>query len=270
MAVSSVLLPLDAQHLFELVLGVGLSMARLLPCMMLVPAFCFKYLKGPLRYAVVIVVAMIPAPAIGQALSGQENLIAMAGLLLKEGVLGILLGMLLYAPFWMFASVGALLDSQRGALSGGQLNPALGPDATPLGELFQEMLIMLVILSGGLTVILQVIWDSYLIWPPTAWLPAMTLEGLDLFLEQLNQTLQHMMLYAAPFIGLLLLIEASLAIIGLYAQQLNVSILAMPAKSMAGLAFLIVYLPTLLALGNEHIARLVDVKALLLHLVQVP
>ncbi|RML89460.1 Type III secretion system inner membrane protein [Pseudomonas savastanoi] len=177
---------------------------------------------------------------------------------------------MLYAPFWMFASVGALLDSQRGALSGGQLNPALGPDATPLGDLFQETLIMLVILTGGLSLITQVIWDSYSVWPPTAWLPGMTAGGLDVFLEQLNQTMQHMLLYAAPFIALLLLIEAAFAIIGLYAQQLNVSILAMPAKSMAGLAFLLIYLPTLLELGTGQLLKLVDLKSLLALLVQVP
>ena len=98
----------------------------------------------------------------------------------------------------------------------------------------------------------------------------MTVDGLNLFLEQLNQTLQHMMLYAAPFIGLLLLIEAALAIIGLYAQQLNVSILAMPAKSMAGIAFLLIYLPTLLELGNGQILQLADLKHLLSELVHLP
>ena len=264
-------MPLDAHNAFELMLGMGLAMARLLPCMLLVPAFCFKYLKGPLRYAVVAVVAMVPAPGISRALTTlDEQWFAIAGLLLKEVVLGTLLGLLLYAPFWMFASVGALLDSQRGALSGGQLNPALGPDATPLGELFQETLIMLVILSGGLSLITQVIWDSYSVWPPTTWLPGMTVDGLNVFLDQLSQTLHHMLLYAAPFIALLLLIEAALAIVGLYAQQLNVSILAMPAKSMAGLAFLLIYLPTLLELGNGELSKMADLKSLLHLLVQVP
>ncbi|WLI10712.1 MULTISPECIES: type III secretion system export apparatus subunit SctT [Pseudomonas] len=264
-------MPNDAQEAFELMLGIGLAMARLLPCMMLVPAFCFKYLKGPLRYAVVVAVAMVPGPSIGQALTRhQDNLFVIGGLLIKEIILGTLLGLLLYAPFWMFASVGALLDSQRGALSGGQINPSLGPDATPLGELFQEMLIMLVILSGGLSLLTQVIWDSYSIWPPTSWFPGMTKDGLDLFLDQLSRTLQHMMLYAAPFIGLLLLIEAAFAMIGLYAQQLNVSILAMPAKSIAGLAFLLIYLPALIDLGEGELSALLDLKSLLPQLVQVP
>ncbi|SCX85155.1 type III secretion system export apparatus subunit SctT [Pseudomonas sp. NFACC37-1] len=264
-------MPFNAEYLFELMLGIALAMARILPCMMLVPAFCFKYLKGPLRYAVTCAVAMVPAPSIGRVLSGQhENWLMIGGLLLKEMVLGVLLGLLLYMPFWMFATVGALLDSQRGALSGGQINPSLGPDATPLGELLQEVLIMLVILSGGLSLITQVIWDSYIIWPPTAWMPIMTVEGLDILLGELNRTMQHALLYAAPFIGLLLLIEAAFAIVGLYAQQLNVSILAMPAKSVIGLLFLLVYLPTLLDLGNAEVGRWFDLKFLLNLLVKVP
>ncbi|WLH36487.1 type III secretion system export apparatus subunit SctT [Pseudomonas sp. FP2196] len=264
-------MPFDAESLFELMLGMGLAIARILPCLILVPAFCFKHIKGPLRYGVTCAISLVPAPSIGRVLALEnDNWYTIVGLLLKESVLGVLLGLLLYAPFWMFATVGALLDSQRGALSGGQINPSLGPDATPLGELFQEALIMLVILSGGLSLITQVIWDSYEVWPPTVWLPGMNGQGLDIFLGQLNLTLQHALLYAAPFIGLLLLIEAAFAIVGLYAQQLNVSVLAMPAKSMAGLAFLIVYLPTLLELGNGQLQKLLDLKFLLGHLVLVP
>lgn len=264
-------MPWDAQSAFELLLGIGLAAARLVPCMFLVPAFCFRYLKGPLRYAVVIAVALLPAPSISEALTGQESNIGwIIGLLLKEVALGALLGVLLYMPFWMFASVGALLDSQRGALSGGQINPALGPDVTPMGLLFQEAMIMLLMVIGGLPLILQVIWDSYLIWPPTAWLPVFTQEGLGVLLEQLTRTLHHMLLYAAPFIAVLLLIEAAMAIISLYAQQLNVFILAMPAKSIAGIAFLLIYLPTLLELGSGELQHLKVIGALLGDIAQVP
>jgi type III secretion protein T len=264
-------MPWHTQQAFDLMLAMALALARLLPCMLLVPAFCGKYLKGPLRYAVAAALCLVPAPGISRALTPADTEgFTMAGLLLKELLLGTLLATLLYAPFWMFASVGALLDSQRGALSGGQLNPALGPDATPLGELFQETLIMLLMLAGGLPLLTQVIWDSYSIWPPTAWMPGMTVQGLDLLLQQLNQTLQHLLLYAAPFIALLLLVEAAFAIVGLYAQQLNVSILAMPAKSLIGLAFLLLYLPTLLQLGDGQLRQLADLKALLGQLVQQP
>lgn len=251
----------DLDHLYSLLLGVGLAIARMLPFMMLVPAFCFKYLKGPLRYGLVCSLALIPAPSIGAVAVAQgTSLVGLGGLLIKEAVLGVLLGLMMYAPFWMFASIGALVDSQRGALSGGQINPGLGPDATPLGELFQETLIMLVIMTGGLPLLTQVIWDSYLIWPPTAWLPVLDGQGFTYFINQLTITTQHMMLYVAPFIAVLLLIDAGLAIISLYAQQLNVYLLAMPAKSIAGLTFLLVYFPTLQALGIGEILQLLDVR----------
>lgn len=111
-----------------------IAMARIYPCAFLVPAFCFQHLKGMTRHIIVVVLAMIPAPGIYAALKGQEySDLMISGLVFKEAALGLLLGTLLLMPFWMFESVGALLDNQRGALAGGQLNPSLGPDATPWG-----------------------------------------------------------------------------------------------------------------------------------------
>ena len=110
-----------------------IGMARIYPCAFLVAAFCFQHIRGMPRHAVVMVMALMPAPGIHAALAGQELSAMMLGaLVLKEAILGFLLGVLLSMPFWMFESVGALLDNQRGALAGGQLNPSLGPDATPI------------------------------------------------------------------------------------------------------------------------------------------
>lgn len=265
------MLPFDMDSVYQFILGMALAIARLLPCMIIVPAFCFKHIKGPLRYGVVTALALIPGPSIGRTLIAHgEDWMGMTGLLLKESLLGMLLGLLLYAPFWMFSSVGALLDNQRGALSGGQINPALGPDVTPMGQLFQEATVMLLIVSGGFSLITQVIWDSYIIWPPTDWLPILDAAGLEVFLGQLNLTLQHMMLYSAPFIGLLLIVEAALAIISLYAQQLHVFTLAMPAKCFVGIGFLIIYLPTLQELVSGELRHLLDLKQVLGIFVKIP
>ena len=44
----------------------------------------------------------------------------------------------------------------------------------------------------------------------------------------------------------------------------------MPAKSLAGLLFLLVYLPTLLQLGNGEIKHFLDIPHILGQLVRVP
>jgi type III secretion protein T len=261
----------DPQFAYELLNGMALSMARLYPCMFLVPAFLFKHLKGILRYSVLSAMSLIPAPVIGHELTQLGGSWAEISLLiLKEMVLGTLMGLVLYLPFFLFSAVGVLLDNQRGALSGGQLNPALGSDVTALSQLFEETLIMLLITLGGLPLLMQVVWDSYQLWPATSWWPALQPVGLDVYLGLLQDTFYHFVLYSAPFIGLLLLVEAAMALIGIYSPQLNVYILAMPAKSLIGLAFLGAYLPTLLDLGAERLEYLHDVRHILLLIVPIP
>src|SRR5471032_1339404 len=237
------------------------AMARIYPCAILVPAFCFQHLRGMPRHVIVMVMAFIPAPGIHAVLVSQDySALMIVGLMCKEAALGILLGVLLAMPFWMFESVGALLDNQRGALAGGQLNPSLGPDATPIGHLFKQLVIYLLIAVLGLSVLTQVIWDSYLIWPATAWVPLPAINGFSVFLGVLGDTFTHMMLYAAPFIAVLLFLEFGFAVLGLYSPQLQVSTLATPVKSLAGLGILLLYFPLLQDVIVTRMAQLADLK----------
>lgn len=237
------------------------SMARIYACAILVPAFCFQHIRGMHRHVIVMVMALIPAPGIHAVLAGQDySTLMIAGLILKEAALGILLGVLLAMPFWMFESVGALLDNQRGALAGGQLNPSLGPDATPLGHLFKQLVIYLLIVVLGLSVLTQVIWDSYLIWPATAWLPIPAVNGFSIFLGILGDTFTHMMLYVAPFIAVLLFLEFGIALLGVYSQQLQVSTLAPPVKCLAGIGILLLYFALLQDLIVGRMSLLGDLK----------
>ena len=247
-------------YLPSLVIG----MARIYPCAILVPAFCFQHIRGLPRHVIVMVMALMPMPGIHAALQAQEqSALMIVGLVLKESALGVLLGVLLSMPFWLFESVGALLDNQRGALTGGQINPSLGPDATPIGHMFKQLAIFLLMVTLGLGILTQVIWDSYLIWPATAWLPLPAADGFSVFLGLVGDTFTHMMLYAAPFIAVLLLLEFGVALLSLYSPQLQVSSLAMPVKCLAGLAFLLLYLPLLQDLIVGRMSVLGDLKHVL-------
>lgn len=238
-----------------------IGMARIYPCAILVAAFCFQHIRGMLRHTIVMVMALMPAPGIHAVLAAQEySALILGALVLKEVALGLLLGVLLSMPFWMFESVGALLDNQRGALAGGQLNPSLGPDATPIGHLFKQLAIYLLIATLGLGTLTQVIWDSYLIWPPTVWFPLPAPNGMGVFVGLLGDTFSHMMLYAAPFIAVLLLLEFGIALLGVYSQQLQVSTLAPPVKCLAGLGILLVYFALLQDLIVGRMSQLGDLK----------
>lgn len=246
------------------IIALTLGMARLYPCLFLIPAFAFRDIKGALRHAIVVALALVPMPGIRASIDAQAlGWLDISALVLKESVIGLLLGLLMAMPFWLFESVGCLFDNQRGALIGGQINPALGDNTSELGHMFKQILILLLILGGGYASLTQIIWDSYLIWPARHWLPMPASDGLEVYLNLVASMFRFMVLFAAPLVGLLLLIEFGMAILSLYSPQLQVSTLAMPAKSLLGLGFLVLYLPMLCWLGNGQLAQLADLKHLL-------
>ncbi|MZI90647.1 EscT/YscT/HrcT family type III secretion system export apparatus protein [Dickeya dianthicola] len=252
------------QNIYDFIYALTLGVARLYPCLFLVPLFSFTIIKGMLRNAVAIALALVPASAIQQQmLTTTITWPMLPGLLLKELVIGLLLGVVLAMPFWLFESVGALFDNQRGALTGGQLNPALGSDATPLGHMMKEVFIMLLVITIGFSGFTQLLWDSYRLWPALDFLPPLSEQGFHTYLDLLKDTFQHMIVYAGPLVALLLLLEFSIAILSLYSPQLQVYVLSTPAKCLAGMAFFVLYMPVLQFLGEGRLKALADLKHLL-------
>lgn len=245
---------------YHFILALTLAMARIFPCLLLSPVFSFNAIKGGLRSGIVLALALFPAPMIQQQLAtGDPSLFLLAALALKEVIIGIVIGLLMAMPFWLFESVGALFDNQRGALMGGQLNPQLGPDATPLGFLMQQSIILLLVVGLGLSTITQIIWDSYRLWPPMQWLPLPNEAGFKVYLELLGGIFTHIVLYAGPLVALLLLVDFSVGILSIYSPQLQATVLAMPAKCLLGMLFFVLYLPILNYVAGE---RLFDLKDL--------
>lgn len=174
-----------------------------------------------------------------------------------------MIGLLMAMPFWLFESVGALFDNQRGALMGGQLNPQLGPDATPLGFLMQQSIILLLVVGLGLSTLTQIIWDSYGLWPAMQWLPFPSEAGFKVYLDLLGSVFMHMILYAGPLVALLLLVDFSVGILSIYSPQLQATVLSMPMKCLLGMLFFVLYLPILNYVGGQ---RLFELKDLIPHL----
>ncbi|MGE9550879.1 type III secretion system export apparatus subunit SctT [Erwinia amylovora] len=252
---------------YHFILAVTLAMARIFPCLLLSPVFSFNAIKGGLRSAIVLALALFPTPMIQQQLAIDDpSLFLLAALALKEVIIGVMIGLLMAMPFWMFESVGALFDNQRGALMGGQLNPQLGPDATPLGFLMQQSIILLLVVGLGLSTLTQIVWDSYRIWPAMQWLPFPGEAGFRVYLDMLSSVFMHMVLYAGPLVALLLLVDFSVGILSIYSPQLQATVLAMPAKCLLGMLFFVLYLPILNYVGGE---RLFELKDLIPHLAEM-
>jgi len=138
-------------------------------------------------------------------------------------------------------AIGFVVDNQRGASMASTINPMTGHDTSPLGMLFNYAFITFFMVSGGLQLLLGMIYDSYRLWPPLTFWPQWTPEAADLLLVQLNRFVMQSLLLAAPVLLAMFLAELGLALVSRFAPQLQVFFLAMPIKSALGLFVLMVY-----------------------------
>lgn len=245
--------------IFHFILALGLAMARIFPSVLLTPVFSFDVVKGVTRSAIVVALSLFMAPVIKPQLDIlRPDMWVFVGLALKELIIGALIGFLLGMPFWMYESIGVLFDNQRGALMGGQINPQLGPDDTPIGNLMLKSAILLLFVGLGISTITQIFWDSYTLWPAVEWMPFPSESGFKVYLDVLAGIFKDMVLFAGPLVALMMMVDFAIGIISIYSQQLQATILTIPIKCLLGLIFLVLYIPLLDYVAGERLYQLRD------------
>jgi type III secretion protein T len=174
-----------------------------------------------------------------------------AALVLKECVLGLLIGLVVAGPFWAMQSVGALIDNQRGANAGAQMTPFSHADASLIGSALQQALVVVLAASGVLVLLYQLLLLSYQVWPVLQIAPDLAPYGFDLATQRFDEWLSRTLLFAAPVLAVILLVDFAFAIITLFAPQLQTYFAAIPIKSLAAIAVLGVYVFMLLSYGED-------------------
>jgi type III secretion protein T len=142
--------------------------------------------------------------------------------------------------------MGAFVDNQRGASIAATINPLTGHDTSPLGELFSQAALVLLLMSGGILMLLELVYASYLIWPVFKLLPSFSDQTPALLLGQLDRLVMLAVLLSAPVIFAMFLAEVGLAIVSRFVPQLQVFFMAMPIKSAIAMYVFAIYSATLL------------------------
>lgn len=238
-----------------------ISIPRIISALFLVPIFSIKLLRGLPRYAIVSAIALpVAVSLVSEVEERNLGMVLLFFIMLKESMIGIIIGFLLAIPFWTFQSIGVLIDNQRGALSGGYFNPGAGPDNSMMGDLLSKVAVLLLISMGAFPALFNVIIETYTLWPALDWTPQFSTNGFDILIEHFGRLVYKFMLYSGPIILVLLLIEAGFAILGAYCPQLQVYFMAMPAKSLVALIVLILYSSILWSLAGADFLEYHDLK----------
>jgi type III secretion protein T len=222
------------------------SIPRLLAMFSMLPMFNRQALPGLLRIGVAFGVGLFEIPLLQeQALHIARSGSLVFAILMKEAAIGFLLGFIIALPLWALDIMGAYVDNQRGASIAASINPLTGHDTSPLGELFSQAGIVFLLISGGMSLILGAVYDSFLIWPVFELLPKFSQEMPTLLLDQMDRLMSIAVLLGAPVIFSMFLAEIGLGMVSRFVPQLQVFFLAMPVKSGLAMFVFAVYATTL-------------------------
>lgn len=246
-------------------LAAGLTAPRAVVMLAIVPGFGANTFSPALRAAVAFALtlpAVVPTFHALREIHGGTVLMLMLGG--KEALIGLVLGVLLAIPMWALQSVGSILDMQRSPIQIQSGNASIDRDASALGGMLVQAMMIVMIQAGLLAGLVRILLDSYVAWPVASLAPPFDPGHGALLLARFGELLWHIVVYGAPLILTLLLIDLGTAVVGAFAPNLQVSFVSSPIKSLTGLFVLLVYWPTLAHYVAGDFARTLDVVPALL------
>ncbi len=222
-----------------------LCLCRLLPIIGLSPFFGSKVLAHPVKIVFAMCLFVIYLPLLlattRTPLTFNLNVIFLAA---KEMFIGLSLGFLVSIPFMIVQNVGMIIDHQRGGASLMVNDPTIQNQSSPLGTLFNMMLIYAFFVINGPFIFLDAIARSYELVPMDRFLSNEFFTANSPFWKQQIKILNQMMVItiqlAGPALIMILMTDVYLGIVNRLAPQVQITFLGMPLKSL--LALLIIAL----------------------------
>lgn len=230
----------DPQSLFSLIL---LFLSRMLPIIAMSPFFGARVLPNPTKVMLGFVLFVVFLPtfllSVSSPLTFNPALVLLA---FKEMFVGLILGFLIGIPFVIVQSAGMFIDHQRGGASLMVNDPTIQNQSSPIGTLFNQVLIVVFYATDAPFLFLDAIQVSYDVIPADKFLnPALFTKDTPFWNVQVklfNEVMVIAVRLASPALIAILMTDVFLGVANRLAPQVQITFLGMPLKSLLGLALI--------------------------------
>ncbi|MGR3952235.1 MAG: flagellar biosynthetic protein FliR [Chlamydia sp.] len=213
-----------------------LAAGRLAPVIGLSPFFGARILPNPVKLALVLCFTAIALPKLACIVT--EPLVFDLSLILlffRELFVGLIFGFFLGLPFLMVSSAGVYIDHQRGAASLMTNDPTIQNQSSPIGTLYNMLLIVLFWSVQGPFFVLNSLYYSYDVIPPDKFMLPIFLGEQSLVYDKILHALYIFVATSVqlctPALLSILMTDTFLGIINRLAPQVQITFLGMGLKS---------------------------------------
>lgn len=219
------------EWLKQFVVVVMVCLPRLLGVFMVLPAMAPTLLPRLVRNTIALSFVPCVFSHVANTQPAEISPFMLIGIMLKEFGLGFAMGYAASQMFWMFQSMGMLIDNQRGGGQEQQMDVMSGSDSSPTGNLSLQFCIVMFFETGGMTLLMTSVIESYVTWSIWQMIPSLNVQFALAFIQMSGQLLMGAVLMAAPMVIMMFLVTIAMGLINRFAPNLNVFILTMPIKS---------------------------------------
>lgn len=218
-----------------------LGMARVAPTVAIAPFLGGKILPDTVKMGLTVAIAIIFLPFLLVHYTHPIDFdVFFMLMLVKEAFVGFILGFLITIPFYYTQGAGALIDHQRGAQSLQVMDPSTQMQTSPLGTLFNNMMLVIFFSIGGPILFFDAVFTSYSVLPFDQFFPPSFFDGTrplwHALIEMTNIVVKISLQLSAPSLIAMLLSDLFLGIANRMAPQVQISFLLWSLKAFVGIA----------------------------------
>ncbi|MDB5052074.1 MAG: flagellar biosynthetic protein FliR [Bacilli bacterium] len=243
-----------------------LVFCRITSFFVVAPVFSSKNVPNQFKIGLSFFITLIAFSAMDKASISIDGFFLVS--LMKEIVIGLLLGFVGYLFFTVVQISGSFIDMQMGFSMANIIDPMTGAQTPILGNLKFMLAVLLFLTMDGHHYLIHAIIDSYK-WVPIsndAFAHIYNGQVSDFLLKTFSTVFSLAFQMAAPMIAALFLVDVGLGILAKTAPQFNVFVIGMPLKVLIGFVLLTLFIQGFLVLFSDLFASMFSSMQKLLEL----
>ncbi len=238
--------------------GMAILFARFYGVFFISPLFAQSYFNHLMKILLAWMLAFFTFPSVYLDMDINMSIFMLLLLLMKEICIGAIIGYLLSIPLWVIETCGGIIDIQRGEQFGATVNQLTKNPSSSLGKLLLQTFITYFISINGLIFMLNLVFNSFLIYKPFDALPQNILFHQDRIIDFFAAYFQYAIIFTLPVIFCILLLDLGLGLISSFVPQMNITVMSMGLKTTVALIILIVYINILF--NNVYMRFVLNLK----------
>jgi flagellar biosynthetic protein FliR len=234
----------------------GLVFARLAAIVMLIPGFGETFVPVRIRLSLALLLALVLFPVVGAAVPPiPADVSGVAGAVIKETLIGLMIGTILRIFMTSLASAGEIISIQTTLGFAQTANPTQAAPSATLGTFLGLIGIVLIMTTNLHHLFLSAIVRSYTIFPFTRVIPMADANALAM--QTVSRSFALGLQLAAPVVAFSLIFNIATGLVGRVMPQFQIYFVSAPLMIILGLSLFALTLGTMGMVWIDHYRDLV-------------